>query len=139
MKARDKEFTIGKLAEQANVNVETVRFYERKGLIKQPNNATGFRKYPEEDVFRIRFIKKTQELGFTLKEAKELLELKVSKTAKCSTVKEKTELKISEVELKIKDLRRIRKTLKNLSEACGRKNLSTTECPILESFEKGIR
>ena len=139
MSMKETHFTIGKLAKKAGVKIDTVRFYERKGLIKQPSNTSGYRKYPLEDAIKIRFIKRTQELGFTLKEAKELLELKVSKTAKCSTVKEKTELKISEVELKIKDLRRIRKTLKNLSEACGRKNLSTTECPILESFEKGIR
>ena len=84
MSMKETHFTIGKLAKKAGVKIDTVRFYERKGLIKQPSNTSGYRKYPLEDAIKIRFIKRTQELGFTLKEAKELLELKVSKTAKCS-------------------------------------------------------
>lgn len=139
MRMKDTYFTIGKLAKEAGVKIDTVRFYERKGLIKQPSNTSGFRKYPYEDALKIRFIKRTQELGFTLKEAKELLDLKISKSAKCSLVKNKADLKIQEVELKIKDLKRIKKTLKGLSDACGRKDVSTSECPILESFQKRLK
>ncbi len=139
MNKKEIKFTIGKLAKEAGVKIDTIRFYERKGLIKQPSSSEGFRKYPFEDVIKIKFIKRAQELGFTLNEAKDLLELKVSRTAKCSSVKNKADLKIVEVELKIKDLQKIKKTLKNLSESCGRNDLSISQCPILENFEKGLK
>ncbi|MBT3982386.1 MAG: MerR family transcriptional regulator [Bacteriovoracaceae bacterium] len=136
MKNENETFTIGKLAERAGVNVETVRFYERKGLIQKPQNSIGYRKYPNSDAAKIKFIKKTQELGFTLKEAKELLELRVNKAAKCSSVKNKTDLKIKEVAEKINDLQKIKNTLIKLSESCSNKDVSVTECPIIESFEE---
>ena len=89
-----EEYTIGKLAKESGVTVETVRFYEQKGLIKQPSSKTGYRKYPYDDVVKIKFIKRTQELGFTLNEAKELLELRVKSNAKCGQVKIKAESKL---------------------------------------------
>jgi Hg(II)-responsive transcriptional regulator len=136
IKSEKETFTIGKLAAKAGVNVETVRFYERKGLIQKPQSSTGYRKYPDSDAAKIKFIKKTQELGFTLKEAKELLDLRVDKAAKCSTVKNKTDVKIKEVEEKINYLLKIKNTLMKLSESCSSKDVSVTECPIIESFEE---
>lgn len=136
MKNENETFTIGKLAQRAGVNVETVRFYERKGLIQKPQSSTGYRKYPNSDANKIKFIKKTQELGFTLKEAKDLLDLRVDKAAKCSTVKSKTDAKIKEVEEKINDLLKIKNTLLRLSESCSSRDVSVTECPIIESFEE---
>ena len=96
-----EEYTIGKLAKESGVTVETVRFYEQKGLIKQPSSKSGYRKYPYDDIIKIKFIKSTQELGFTLNEAKELLELRVKSNAKCGQVKIKAESKLKEVEKKI--------------------------------------
>lgn len=135
----EEKYTIGKIAEKAGVNTETIRFYERKGLIKQPNKVGGFRKYPLDDAIKIRFVKRTQELGFTLKEAKELLELKLNKTAKCSSVKKKADSKIKEVNDKIKDLQKIKRTLVKLSDSCSRQDVSVAECPIIECFEKDLK
>ncbi len=130
------KFTIGKLAKESGVTVETVRFYEQKGLIKQPVSKSGYRKYPYDDVLKIKFIKRTQELGFTLNEAKDLLELRVSSSAKCGQVKKKAELKLSEVEDKIKDLNKMKRSLKKMVGSCVNNERSTSECPILECFEK---
>jgi Hg(II)-responsive transcriptional regulator len=130
--------TIGVLAEQTGVGVETVRFYERKGLIQQPTRkAKGYRQYQSEDAIRIRFIKRAQELGFTLKEVKELFELNASPRATCSDVKKKTDIKIEEIESKIKDLQRMRRSLKELSETCGDSKQAVTQCRILNCFESG--
>ncbi len=130
------EYTIGKLAKESGVTTETVRFYEQKGLIKQPTVSSGFRKYPYDDIIKIKFIKRTQELGFTLNEAKELLELRVNSNAKCGEVKTKAELKLNEVEDKIKDLNKIKRSLKKMIYSCSNNESSISKCPILEYFEK---
>lgn len=130
-----KEFlTIGRLADVSDVNVETVRFYERKGILKQPNKQGAFRHYPEEYIARIRFIKRSQELGFTLKETKDLLDLKIKNQAKCSDVLSKTEEKITEINQKIKDLKKMKKSLEGLANCCVDNNQSLSDCPILECF-----
>lgn len=98
--------TIGKLASAASVNVETIRFYERKGILKQPKKQGAFRYYPEDYITRIRFIKRSQELGFTLNEAKELLDLKIKNQSRCGDVLSKTEEKIKEINQKINDLKK---------------------------------
>ncbi len=132
-----KELTIGKLARAAGVGVETVRFYERRGLIKQPSSKEGFRKYSEEDAKRIRFIKRAQDLGFTLKEIKGLLELNSNPRSTCSDVRNQTDAKISEVEEKIRDLKKMKKSLQILSEACGESKKAMIHCEILTCFEPG--
>jgi Hg(II)-responsive transcriptional regulator len=133
------EYTIGKLAKESGVTVETVRFYEQKGLINRPSPKSGYRKYPFDDIVKIKFIKRTQELGFTLNEAKELLELRVKTNAKCGQVRLKAEVKLKEVEEKIKDLNKMKRSLKKMIGACTNNEKSTTECPILECFEKDIK
>ena len=130
-------FTIGALARAAGVGVETVRFYERKGLLKRPSVAEGFRKYSEEDARRIRFIKRAQELGFTLRQIKGLLGLNASPRSTCADVKRQTGAKMQEVEQKIRDLRRMQRSLKALSEACGEGKQALTHCQILNCFEPG--
>lgn len=135
---KDK-YTIGKLAKESGVTVETVRFYEQKGLIKQPAPKSGYRKYPYDDIIKIKFIKRTQELGFTLNEAKELLELRVKSDAKCGQVKAKAEHKLDEVEKKIKDLNKMKRSLKKMINSCANNEKSISECPILECFEKDKR
>lgn len=130
------ELTIGKLAKQANVSVETIRFYERRGLLKQPRNSTGFRKYPTDYINRIQFIKKSQDLGFTLNESKELLELKLQSKAKCSDVLDRTQEKISEINQKIADLKKMKKSLEKLANCCLDKSIPLSNCPILDEFLK---
>jgi Hg(II)-responsive transcriptional regulator len=138
---REKEmkqtYTIGKLANAAAVNVETIRFYERKGMIAQPNGDNGIRQYNDEHLKRIRFTKRAQELGFTLSEIKELLELRISKIAKCGQIKNKTEQKLEDIRLKIIDLKKMERALLRLSESCQSKEKSIVECPILEELEFG--
>ncbi len=136
---RENVLTIGQLAKQAEVGVETVRFYERKGLIKKPAKSSGFRKYTFETVKRIKFIKRAQELGFTLKEVASLLDLRLGAKSTCGDVQQKAESKILEVNQKIQDLKRIKRSLQNLAKACKNKSASVSECPILDSFETGVR
>ncbi|MEZ4741689.1 MAG: MerR family DNA-binding protein [Bdellovibrionota bacterium] len=126
--------TIGKLAHASAVNVETIRFYERKGILKQPKKQGAFRHYPEEYIARIRFIKRSQELGFTLNEAKGLLDLKIKSHAKCSDVLTITEEKIEEINQKIKDLENMKKSLETLALCCTDSNQPLSDCPILECF-----
>lgn len=126
--------TIGKLAVASNVNVETIRFYERKGMIKQPSKIGSFRYYSKEYITRIQFIKRSQELGFTLKETKDLLDLKIKNQSKCSDVLSRTEIKISEIDQKIKDLTKMKKSLQALANCCVDSEQPLSDCPILECF-----
>ena len=130
-----KELTIGKLAKEAQVNVETVRYYERRGLISRPpTRLSGYRKYSQDIVARIHFIKRAQELGFTLKEISDLLCLRVDPDTTCADVKKRAEIKIADIEEKIRALERIRKALAKLIALCGGKG-PTGECPIMEVLE----
>lgn len=126
--------TIGKLAKSSNVNVETIRFYEREGILKQPKKVGAFRYYSHEYVARVSFIKRSQELGFTLKEAKELLDLRIKKQSLCSDVLSKTEAKIKEINQKISDLKNMKRSLESLANCCEDKSLPLSECPILDTF-----
>ncbi len=127
--------TIGVLAKEAGVGTETIRFYERKGLIKQPKKLAAFRHYSLLDVRKIKFIKRAQDLGFTLNEAKEVLEMEVCSKNTRPKLQNKAQEKIKEVEAKIEDLKRMKETLKKFEKTCGTKNTSTQECGILDCFE----
>lgn len=130
--------TIGKLAKAAGVGVETIRFYERKGIIKKPlRREGGFRDYPPEEVLRVRFIRRAQELGFTLKEVKEILDIQSKKKILGSQVREKAEKKIREVRKKIADLEQMEVSLKRLAQTCGEGEQAIRECRIFDCFEKG--
>lgn len=130
-----RSLTMGQVAKQAGVGVETVRFYERKGLIEEPpRRDSGYRQYSPEFVRRIRFIKRAQELGFSLKEIAELLSLRVDPHTTCRDVKRRTEAKIIDVERKLKDLQRVKKTLIKLAAACSGSG-PTSQCPILDALE----
>ncbi|MAE73120.1 MAG: heavy metal-responsive transcriptional regulator [Bdellovibrionaceae bacterium] len=130
----DHTLTIGKLAKAAGVGVETIRFYERKKLLRQPRKVGSFRHYPKEDILRIQFIKRSQELGFTLNETKELLDLKIKDQAKCGDVLEKTETKIEEINQKIEDLKKMKLSLRELAKCCQDSKQPLSDCPILECF-----
>jgi len=123
--------TIGHLARAAGVNVETVRYYQRIGLIIEPAKPTaGFRKYPVETLERIRFIKRAQELGFTLQEVGELLELG---DGHCRDVRRRAEQKREKIEKQIKDLQALHTTLNTLIRACHSGN-GKQKCPIVETL-----
>lgn len=127
--------TTGQLAAAAGVNIQTVRYYERRGLLAAPRRAaSGYRQYTPDAVSRIRFIKHAQEMGFALKEIQELLALRVRHAAACHSVERKTRGKIELVERKIRHLDRIRETLQQLAAACAARR-ATDECPILEALE----
>ncbi len=128
--------TIGKLAKKAQVNIETIRYYERRGLISRPPRPhSGYRQYPNEIVKRIDFIKRAKELGFSLKEIGNLLSLRLDPSTSCSDIKSRAETKIEHIEEKIKALQKMKTALVEVSRACsGRGPIS--ECPILEALEK---
>jgi len=130
--------TTGQVAKRAGIGIATVRFYERKGLIKEPpRTESGYRQYPEDVVARIRFIKRTKELGFSLKEISELLSacVEYSDTA-CPDVKRRVELKITDIEEEIRTFRRIKKSLVKLAAECNGDG-PTDECPICDTLNKG--
>lgn len=127
--------TKGVVAQRAGVNSETVRYYEQRGLIPAPNrNEAGYRIYTEDYIERIQFIKRAQELGFSLKKIEELLQLRVDAGADMGEVKVLVEEKIDDVEEKISDLKRMKKALSSLAESCCGQG-STSACPILDAMK----
>ena len=128
--------TSGQVAFAAKVNVETIRYYERRGLFPTARRSPSeYRQYEQEAVTRLRFIKHAQELGFSLKEVEELLALRVRRTAACDAFGARARKKIALVERKIVDLRRIKRTLEHLLAACAAKR-ATDVCPILDALEE---
>jgi len=124
--------TISKVANAAGINIETVRFYERKNLITQPTKpTTGFRHYPDETVARIRFIKRAQELGFTLDEVANLLSLN---DQPCRQVQVLAEQKLSAVKGKLANLHRLENVLQSLLAQCHN-NDDESRCPIIHSLQ----
>lgn len=127
--------TIGRVAEQAGVNVETIRFYERKGLVETPKRSnSGYRQYQQDTVRRIRFIKRAKDLGFTLKEVGELLSLRAEPGASCADVKIRAGTKIADIDERIRELTKMKNALVTLARVCNA-NGPVTECPILEAME----
>ena len=131
---------IGQLASTVGVGIETVRFYERKGLINQPlkPHNGGFRSYSKDTVARVQFIREAQDLGFSLREIEELLSLRSDPATDCADVRERALIKRDEVDEKIKHLGRIRKALDALVSACPRKGAAEL-CSILAAMESGKR
>ena len=130
-----KQLTIGKVAERAGVGIETVRFYEREGLLEQPTRtSSGYRQFDEDVIRRLAFISRAKELGFTLNEIKELLSLRIDPDTCCEDVKAKADEKIEDIEAKIATLRRMKKALVQLTKACNERE-PTAECPILKALE----
>lgn len=127
----DDYFTIGRLARAAGVNVETVRYYQRVGLLTEPPKPReGYRVYTREAVDRIKFIKQAKKLGFNLKEISELLDLG---DGHCGDVRRKAEQKRDRIAAQIADLQRLRATLDTLINACA-SGKDPTHCPIVESL-----
>jgi len=127
---------IGEVAAGACVNIETVRYYERTGMLTAPPRTdSGYRQYDAEAIERIRFIKHAQALGFSLKEIRDLLELRVRHGAACGAVERKTRNKIALIDKKLRELTSLRRTLKRLVASCEARE-TTADCPVLETLEK---
>lgn len=128
------QLRIGELAERCNVNKETVRYYERIGLIPKPNrNDSGYRIYSEQIVDRLNFIKRMQELGFTLSEIDKLLGVVDRDEAKCRDMYGFTVAKIEDIQGKIQDLQKIEQMLITLKESCPEEK-DIFDCPIIETL-----
>ena len=124
-------------ARLGGVNVETIRYYERHGLVpKPPRTRAGYRIFPDDAVKRLQFIKHAQGLGFSLKESKELLDLRVRRGSSCADVRKKAETKIADIDEKIRHLQKISAALVELTDTCsGRGPIET--CTILQGLNRG--
>lgn len=125
---------IGQLAKRLGISVETLRFYEKKGLIEPPaRSPAGYRIYPNKTVQQLQFIVRTKRLGFSLKEIKELQTLQMAPNVTCGEIKAQTMVKIKDIEKKIAELERIKTQLSELASSCPGKG-TTSGCPILVAF-----
>jgi MerR family mercuric resistance operon transcriptional regulator len=126
---------IGKVARNAGLAIDTVRYYEREGLLQKPaRTASGYRHYTTDAVARLRFIRQSKELGFSLAEIKDLLALRVTPGKSCADVRAHAEHKIADVDRRIASLKRVRGALVKLASACSGKG-PVSQCPILEALE----
>lgn len=126
---------VGEVAKQAGVNLQTIHYYERRGLLpKPPRTGSNYRAYPEDAVRRVRFIKRAQELGFTLKDIKELLSLRAAPRTRCADVRERAEVKVQDIDEKVRTLQAMRKALTKLIGECSGKG-PVSQCPILEALD----
>lgn len=132
----DRPLTIGRVARRAGVGVETVRFYERRGLLKNPpRKLSGYREYDEDVVARLRFIRRAKQLGFTLKEIKELLSLRHEPQTPAADLKRQTEAKIADIEAKIQTLQNMKTALQTLTRTCSGHG-TVAECPLLQALDR---
>jgi len=139
-KSREHEtLTIGQVAKLSGIGIETIRFYEREGLVDEPaRRESGYREYTNDVVTRLTFIKRAQELGFSLREISELLALKLHPKASCAEVRQRAEGKVTDIETKIRDLQMMKKALMGLIASCNTSK-PVSECPILEAFDSKER
>ena len=129
------KLTIGKLAQQANVTIETIRYYQRKGLLDEPEKpATGYRQYPSQAISRLRFIKRAQQAGFTLKEILELLSLD---NEHCEEVQKIAEQKLLQIDQQLNDLTALRNALNNLVKGCQHEQ-STQHCSLIDALSNQL-
>lgn len=126
---------VGDVARRAGVNLQTVHYYERRGLLpKPPRTGANYRAYPQDTVRRVRFIKRAQELGFTLKEIKELLSLRAAPQTRCADVRNRAEVKVKDIDDKVRTLHAMRKVLITLIGQCSGRG-PVTQCPILGALD----
>ncbi len=131
--------SVGQFARRAGVNVETVRYYERRGLLPRPvRRASGYRQYGGDAVTRMQFIKHAQTLGFSLDEISELLSLRVDPDTTCGDVKKRAEAKLEETEEKIRALQGMKRALTKLVASCRGRG-PRGDCPILEAMEQPVK
>ena len=126
--------TIGQVARQTGVSVETIRYYEKEGLINEPERSpSGYRQYQEETIKRVLFIQRAKEVGFTLKEISDLLLIQSKPDARCGDLLNKATLKVAQIEEKIHELQRMKQSLQQLTEECM-SDSGLEDCPILDAL-----
>lgn len=136
MKRNEEIMSIGELSKISSVGIETIRYYERMGLLKPVSRKTsGYRVFNRDSYRTLRFLKHAQELGFTLSEIKDLLRLRADKRSRCNDVKARAEKHLNDVEEKIEKLSRIRAVLSDLVDQCRSKK-TNEGCPILNCFDE---
>jgi MerR family mercuric resistance operon transcriptional regulator len=127
-------FTIGKVAKRAGIDIETIRFYEKEGLVDEPErNPSGYRQYPAETIKRILFIQRAKAIGFTLREIHDLLSIQEKPEACCGDLLSRAESKMAEIEAKINELQRMKNALQMLTTECVGDN-GLDNCPILDAL-----
>lgn len=127
--------SIGQVAKRTGVSVETIRFYERQGLIPEPaRSAAGYRQYPADTPRRVRFIQRAKAVGFTLGDIRELLELRTRPDVTCADIRERAQIKLDEIGAKLSELEQMRRALTRLAEQCSGEG-ALSECPILDALE----
>ena len=136
--ATPERLTIGRLAELGGVHLETIRYYEREGLLpRPPRTRAGYRIFPTDAARRLRFIKRAQALGFSLKEIRDLLALRIKPGTQPEQIRARAEAKIADIEQKIRTLRAMKRTLAQLTTRCSGCG-PMAECPILESLDHEV-
>jgi len=131
--------TIGQIARKAGTGVETIRFYEKRGLIPSPaRRSSGYREYPPDTVRRLRFIRHAKDLGFTLNEIQDILALRIDPESTCEDVRLRARSKISDIDQRIAQLVRIKESLERIERRCRGQGPSS-ECPILEVLDQEER
>ena len=131
-------YKIGELAKRCEVSADTIRFYEKSGLLSQPQRTdAGYRLYAVEDESKVKFIRRAKQVGFTLQEVSELLSIRVEKHQHtCAEVKSIADDKIDELEIRISELKRFQHSLMNLSDKCCGGEESASGCSILDALEE---
>jgi Cu(I)-responsive transcriptional regulator len=125
---------IGTAAERAGVNVQTLRYYERRGLLpRAPRRTSGYREFPDDAVRIVRFVKRAQDLGFTLDEVEELLRLRNEKRRDRGRIRAVAEARVRDIDHKIAELQAMKKALTHLIDCC--ESGSRLECPIIEALD----
>ncbi|MCA9102620.1 MAG: heavy metal-responsive transcriptional regulator [Planctomycetales bacterium] len=128
---------IGEVAKQSGVGIETIRYYEREGLLAEPRRRpSGYREYDESVIARLQFVRRSKQLGFTLSEIRELLALWFDTTTRCQHVRQRAVEKIDDVEEKIRSLQRMKRSLKKMIRQCEDRD-SFSECPLWEGLDRG--
>ena len=137
--APEASLQIGDVANQAGVNTQTLRYYERRGIVRPVKRSqSGYRLYSPETTRTVRFIKRAQELGFTLDEIEELIALSENESRTCNEVRKLAEAKLEDIERKITALRAIKKPLAGLVKTCASRRGAAPDCPILDALDEKV-
>ena len=127
---------IGEVAKRSGIGIETIRYYEREGLLLEPERRpSGYRQYNESSVERLEYIRRAKELGFTLAEIRELLELSFAAHVGCDHVRQRAEAKVADIEAKIRNLQHMRRSLSKIVRRCRVKN-ATENCPLVHKTKR---
>lgn len=128
---------IGEVAKHSGFGIETIRYYEREGLLQPPQRRpSGYRQYDESTVRRLEYIRQAKDLGFTLAEIRELLELSFAAHSSCDHIRQRAEAKIADIEEKIRSLQQMKRSLRKILQRCRAAN-SIADCPLVHKTTSG--